>query len=402
VADILQEFLNRGLLDIGEEDSRLDRLRDAAKDLAKTIGENPHLAVYHALVVLSSDVSPADPTFDEVGSAVQSHWETYRNRFPEAPRELFKAVSLQALSLASESSEQIAFGIAYAWRTAQPPSGATREQQIASSLFQKLDAELESRALQSWTFSHNGADPFNGVPKVNKIDRAKLASQIVAAAGPSNAQNEAISGANPHFPPANAAWTSEFGTRMAEAVATTIETALVQVAKEVGTKSSEILQTVEVPLSSSGVLARQISLLWWRKSLYSLSANSSYRALQPAAAVLLMAIDLHHQMDGPAPRSAESLLREGVKEVVSVAKFKLQDIEDAARTVIKDVLTKSGVKLSNRAGLRTLIEAVATIDTSPEISIRNTIVPIADFTPASISCRIFQELQALRLLADAT
>jgi GTPase-associated system-like protein len=46
MTDILQNFLAQGLLDIGDDDTRLTKLRDAATDLQKRFTSEPRIGLY--------------------------------------------------------------------------------------------------------------------------------------------------------------------------------------------------------------------------------------------------------------------------------------------------------------------------------------------------------------------
>jgi len=56
MADMLQRYLSSGLLDIGDDDTGLSKLRDAAADLQKLFNSQPRIALYHSLMVYSENV----------------------------------------------------------------------------------------------------------------------------------------------------------------------------------------------------------------------------------------------------------------------------------------------------------------------------------------------------------
>ncbi|WP_373321612.1 GTPase-associated system all-helical protein GASH, partial [Acetobacter fabarum] len=47
---ILQGFLNRGLIDVGGDDAKLDKLNQAAGDLAAALKNNPSKALGFSLI----------------------------------------------------------------------------------------------------------------------------------------------------------------------------------------------------------------------------------------------------------------------------------------------------------------------------------------------------------------
>src|SRR5713226_5172394 len=101
VSDLLQKLLSLGLLDIGDDDTRLTKLQDAAKDLQQTFSDQPHIGLWHALMVYSGNVDPNDPCFAESAQVLSKHWPTYRNRYTDVPRAIFRGISLQAVDLHS-------------------------------------------------------------------------------------------------------------------------------------------------------------------------------------------------------------------------------------------------------------------------------------------------------------
>src|SRR4051812_24762899 len=98
MADILQEFLSLGLLDIGDDDSRLEKLRSASKDLCGVLQQNQRHSIYHGIVVFTPETTVTDASYNEAEAALQQHWNTFRNRFNDSPTQLFRTISLQALS----------------------------------------------------------------------------------------------------------------------------------------------------------------------------------------------------------------------------------------------------------------------------------------------------------------
>lgn len=402
MSDVLQEFVNLGLLDIEGDDSRLEKLRAAAGELAERIKSSPRLAIYHTLTIATDDPTPTDSTFTEVSECVENHWKTYKNRFPEVPRQVFKAVSLQALSLFRDSGEAPAkFGVGYIWRSIKTHDQPVREQVTIRRVLDGFESDLEEHAAQLWTvpaIPQSAASP-NLVPTVMKIDRAKLASSVVAAAGPNNLQGQAIQGANPQWPSGNQAWTGEFGTRLAEAVSTTIEGALLQVAGEVGKSGKRLMDAIDTVSRQVLAVRRQNSLLWWRKSLYSPALKKSYRELVAPDAVIAMTIDFYNLLGGIAPTSAEHLLKEAVKEVCGVTPLCLSDVvKSAGAGSLKSVLPNDRSLYADRQGLKPLLQCLFEVgsdcSTGPVESCA--LVP-TKLNPEHLACRLLQEYLALAL-----
>jgi hypothetical protein len=402
MSDILQEYLNLGLLDIGEDDSRLESLRLTARDLAQAFRTNPRLGVYHTLVVFAPDVAPDDASFLDVAQRLEIHWKTYRNRFKDVPRQLFKAVSLEAVRSAIDSNENLKFAVAYAVRTVFRPGAAIREQKLLAEFAAMLDAQLEEAARNRWEVqasTKKSEITAAAAPKVTKIDRDPLEASILAACGP-NGPAGAIQGANPHWPPAGQSWSTEFAPRLSETVASAIEQALLRVAGEIGKQNKglvDLLGDMAPP-----AVAHQIQLLWWRKTLYSTKLGQSYRQLKPSAAMAItMAIDMQSLLAGVSPLSAEYLLREAVEEVESNDLVTPQVLADVATGIAKCVLEPMPITTEKRKGLQTLAERLIQKARGDEAMSLGDYFPLQTEKPADLARRLLQELQSLHFSPTA-
>jgi hypothetical protein len=57
-------------LDIGDDDARLTKLRDAASDFQKRPTAEPRIGLYHTLMSFSNNVDPNDECFRESGEVL--------------------------------------------------------------------------------------------------------------------------------------------------------------------------------------------------------------------------------------------------------------------------------------------------------------------------------------------
>ena len=71
MADMLQKYLSSELLDIGDDDTRPTKLREASTDLQKLFVSAPRVGLYHALMVYSVKIDAADSCFTESGNSRQ-------------------------------------------------------------------------------------------------------------------------------------------------------------------------------------------------------------------------------------------------------------------------------------------------------------------------------------------
>ncbi|MGU3423083.1 GTPase-associated system all-helical protein GASH [Methylobacterium sp. D54C] len=245
--DVLQTFLNNRLLEaIGPDDSRLERLRSAAADLAEKLREDPDKTLAWTVAALNPRTPGNVPAFEEVGLALANHWPTYGNLFPGTPVTVFRAMLLTALSTVIDEDERVAFAFAL----------------VSRNLLPHLELGIEARAIQPLVDAAEeiarravGAEWGLGVDNLEsaefemlkigsegpKIRRPWLQGLIEGAVGPTNAKGEAAgTKPNPHWPNSPDSWAHEFVPRMTAAVAGAVDGGVDALRKE-GISAAETL-----------------------------------------------------------------------------------------------------------------------------------------------------------------
>ena len=394
--DVLRSYLDAGLLDIGDDDSRLTHLEAAAQELSARFDKEPREALYHALT-LFSESSAEDISFLEAGKALSNHWALYKNRFKEDPREVLRPVSFRALQLISEKKEQVGLALGYLLRTVPKWTAPVRDQVILAEFADYLDERAEAAAIADWTIVQGTTKATAAVPTVQKIDREALASQFMLSVGPSNAQNQAVTGANPNWPQASAAWSSEFGTRASEAVSANIEQALVRFANAVQKENANLLQQNALTTGAQASNGRRTQMLWWEKSSYSQRFRKSYQELPVPLALVTMVVELQEISGSGCPSSVEAFLRNFTASTLGTATIKIADIFEATLSAKEKLFATVGVSFDRREGAKTLFESL--LSSTPPSSTKGRKSEV--YTPANLSVRLFNELQALKLAENA-
>lgn len=394
--DVLRSYLDAGLLDIGDDDSRLTHLEAAAQELSGRFVEEPREALYHALT-LFSESSAEDISFLEAGKALSNHWTLYKNRFKEDPREVLRPVSFRALQLVSENNAQIGLALGYLLRTVPKWTAPVRDQVILAEFAEYLDERAEAAAIADWAIAQGTTKATAAIPTVHKVDRDALASQFTLSVGPNNAQNQAVTGANPTWPQSSSAWSSEFGTQAADAVSANIEQALIRFAKEVQKENSKLLQQNVLATEGQASNGRRTQMLWWEKSSYSQRFRKSYQELPVPLALLTMVVELHEISGSGCPSSVEAFLRNFTTSRLGTATIKITDIFEATLSARDKLFTTVGVSFDRREGAKTFFESLLSSTPPSPAEGRK----IEACTPASLSVRLFNELQALRLAESA-
>lgn len=396
----LQRFLSLGLLDIGEEDERFAKLRAASVEMGASIKDAPRLALYHTLVVLGQNTLSDDPCFSEVGSVLEKHWPTYKNRFKDVPRQIFRAIALDALDGAASENREVATAISYTTRTVKLPNPGTREDAVLREFVDAVQNSAEQAALENWSVDTNAAAKTDKAVTLPKLDRKKLLSGVANACGPQDAQGQATSG-NPHWPNAGQPWATEFTARLAEVLASTVE-AFVGTALPVPINSArEVAQEIA---RRSSALERRSRLLWWRHTLYSPLIRTGYRQLVPTMVVPLASLDLHVEVPAMAPISVEYLLRETICDAVSPAVKAMSPGDVSSQPGMEPLLKllREHVPVPiRRCGQRTLFERVLDVASGSNLPNSEQADLTTQFAPHELGVRLFQEMQALRLTSGS-
>lgn len=338
--NLLEKFLSAGLLqEIGDDDQKLNYLGAAAKDLSGKLQKNQIDAVRFTLSGLDPEVSLDDPSLAEAEAALTKHWKTLRHKFQDSPRQLLRAILLDAVNRRCANDATAAT----VWLTGASVfphlSVSHNERQLLAEFLVSLRDKTEETAMQMWglTDDYLIAMPDQPAFELNQIASSKsnvkfLEENLQKAAGKDNKEGAALENANPYYP--NAAtyqWTAEFAARASKTIATVIDGVNAKTVEAIQenidefksnydesiTALFESLQTVIEGLTSGRKAeAMRGELLWWKQTLYSRTLKKSYRGLDAATVAFAMAFDLHRAVTAFHPASVEFLLREAFRNVM--------------------------------------------------------------------------------------
>ena len=409
---MLQEFLDSGLLEIGDDADKFGNLQKAADDLGKKIASTRALLIPFTLVGLDSEVSPSEPVFAEVEAAVKTHWPTLRNKHTDTPRQIFRAVIWEALSLAGAGDPTSAAIIWLVGGASLPylpiePKAA----KICEPYLRDLGVRTETPAAEEWSLESN--------IKAGKLPKWKPASDESPINVDADALKQHFSAAMAHMTwnilqsQPNTAHTT-FTTNAVNAVLGAVNPVATSVVSQIKTlkeavnshisAADEVLQmAIKTSRSRPGGLERRNELLWWKETLYSPAGNCSYRALDISVAATLLAIDLHAMVTPFTPCSVEYLLRETVRKlrVPDEAKLRLADFVDAAVDKGAGLLPQGLPVVAGSSRRVCLAEflgaAVGGTVNSIDMKQRLGACPDTLISPEEIAVWVYRDLQALRL-----
>lgn len=326
--EFLLKFLEIGAIDLKGDDTKLDKLRSTAKDLAAILRKAPSKTANFTMVAADPNIAATDPTVEEAMAALRKQWETVANAFAGRPVSILRAILLDAIVQAARSDDAIAVAFVNTARNALTHAETADEADIWRDAVSEIETKVDARAEREWaTPEMVTVDPLQYTPPASvvtdyeapTVDQSALQANIHSAAGPWGPNNP-----NQHQPSQAQHWSLEFSKKMSATIAEVLDgmaeelaPAPVDLSGPLSTLAKAVTAHVDKALSSfSGATAglqRRTNLLWWKEALYSPSAHASYLDLPPFEASALMALDLHEQVPTYSPASVSAFLREAIR-----------------------------------------------------------------------------------------
>jgi hypothetical protein len=350
---ILLRFLSAGLIDVGGDDAKLEKLRETAADLAASLKQTPSKTSSFALIAFDPASPEDDPVITEVCDALKERWPTYINTFSGTPMLVLRALLLDALVQAA-SDEKVGVAFVTSARNALPFIEAGNEQEIWTETVLEIECRVDARAEAEWATPDSINAPelkYSAPPAVElpsqalTIDTESLTAALTAATWPSG-NGPGINRHWVHRDPQS--WGTDFGRFAAEAISHAIDTASEE-AQGISVDFSEPLKalsravathvgdTLKLVSAATAGLQRRTNLIWWKETLYSPSARVSYRALPASTVGALMAFDLHQQVPIFSPVSVAAFLSETVLSLGSVDPEKKQSVRELVDEAVESV-----------------------------------------------------------------
>ncbi|WP_313414770.1 GTPase-associated system all-helical protein GASH [Stenotrophomonas sp.] len=326
--EFLMRFLDIGAFNLNSDDTKLEKLRAAVRDLAGALQKTPAKTASFTMVAADPSVPSSDPVLDEAMAVVRKHWETVSNAFTGRPVAVLRAVLLDAIVQAARRDDAIAVAFVNAARNALAHSETADEAPIWRDAISEIETKVDARAEAEWaTPEMISVEPLIYAPpapgKVEfeppVVDRPALQRKIHSAAGPWGEEDS-----NPHQSSNPHPWSKEFADRMSVAISETMDTiaeelapAPLDLSAPLTSLAKAVTAHVEAALASfssaTAGLQRRTHLLWWKEALYSPSAHESYLEMPAFQASALMALDLHEQVPTFSPASVSAFLKEAIR-----------------------------------------------------------------------------------------
>lgn len=427
--EFLLKFLEIGTIDLKGDDTKLEKLRSTAKDLAASIRKNPSKTISYTMVAADPNIPAIDPTLEEAMVHLRKQWETVSNAFSTRPVGILRAVLLDAIMQAARADDAIAVAFVNTARNALSHAETSDEAEIWREAISEIESKVDARAEAEWaTPEMITVDPLQYKPtapvavdyEAPTVDRSTLRDSVYSAAGPWGANNP-----NPHQSNSPQHWAPGFADRMTAAIAEAINGMAedlapvpVDLSGPLSMLAKAVTAHVEKALSSfssaTAGLQRRTNLLWWKEALYSPSAHESYLDLPPFEASALMALDLHEQVPTYSPASVSAFLREAIRSLPVIGDGKNNGERDVAGLVddarkiafmqpLRALAAKYTTEPVGRGPLLSLIGHLRSSGAIEAITLRTLggVDASTNMTPAEWGTYLFRELQSARAVSES-
>lgn len=335
---IFDKFLDAGLIPIGGDDDKLQKLLGASKELEEILIKDKRKIINYTLVAFDEKITENEIVLEEVETIVKEHWQLVRGQFNgEMPIKIYQGIILQALYSITKDSDVIS---AIVWSTGNSIypllTFSTKIGEIIKIFLEQLGDKVEEYALTEWTIDKQPKTirlsnlKFDFEKVDIRIDEKQLEEYLIVASGPSGADGVARTDPNTVWPNSGAGWSYAFAPRAAKGITKIVNKSLSQQSTQVNKYLSElekqsndyftklkndISSSLKDSIQSSVAVERRSQLLWWKETLYSISQHKSYRDMDVFQATIAMAFDLFELLPSIIPVSVDYILKETFLEL---------------------------------------------------------------------------------------
>jgi len=413
---VLLRFLSGGLINVGGDDAKLEKLQATSRGVAAALKKHPSKVPNYSLIAFDPEAPPDDPVTLEVLGILKEAWPTYVNTFASTPIQVLRAIILDALVSSAQEDERVAVAVAACARNVLPFMETGNEFSIWLDVVDKIEDSVDSRAEEEWStpasidipaFAANAIAPIKVGNSATKVDRDSLKQSLTTAA-------QGIGQYTPHNP---SVWAQNFGNSLADPIGDVLDkiSANAKVnAVDISSPLQELGNAVSSYVSSAVTafgtatagLQRRTNLIWWKQSLYSLSKRKNYRAFPRTVAASLMAFDLYHQIPMFSPASVSAFLEEAIHSLPEsndptgrpLKEIMVEACVDPSLDVLRTEASKLFAAPNGRSPILALIGHSSGHASSSDLDLRRVVGVSADvrITDAQWASWIFRDLQAGR------
>ncbi len=223
---LLDQFLEKGLLDLKGNDAWYEHITLAAESLSTYLQANPKEIIPFTYAALLPDVGDQNPAIKKTLDFLKAEWKTYASVSMALPKAMLRVIVLDALLINAELDDAMKSAPALLLASALPHLSVGKEKEVWKTALDDLLRAVERQAEAAWSVPSRiniSAFPKINVPpsrfsvKGGGVDKKVLEKGMRAAAGPHDEQGQATGG-NQHWPHQGDPWSYEFAPLAASAI----------------------------------------------------------------------------------------------------------------------------------------------------------------------------------------
>jgi hypothetical protein len=139
---VLLRFLETGLVNVGGDDSKLEKLQAATTAVSSLLKKTPSKVPSYSLIAFDPNAPASDPVIIEVLANLKESWPTYVNTFASTPIAVLRAMILDALVEAANEDERVAVAVAACARNILPFMETGNESAIWVEVVNEIEARV--------------------------------------------------------------------------------------------------------------------------------------------------------------------------------------------------------------------------------------------------------------------
>ncbi|GAB3719445.1 hypothetical protein GCM10027592_62990 [Spirosoma flavus] len=319
----LQLFLETGLFDIGDNDTRLENLESAIKDVQEKLSKNHKLLPTYTLVALDPNVSENEQALVDTEAIVTTYWKALRTKYSERPIHILRGVILNALYTIGKADPKLARIIVLTATNFYPYASLNKEISVIHKWLTELSELAEKKAVETWALTSTTPElkisnlELSGLNFGNiEIDVEDLKEKIASATTGSGYNSSSTQ------------WGQHLGNGAGTAIAKTIENALNEFSESLTPESIEgpinkyfagfkksLDSVLKTSFDAIKAVDQRSKLIWWKETLYSTALKRGYREIDKMLQPIMMAYDLYILLPSITPVSVDYLLKDTLRLV---------------------------------------------------------------------------------------
>ena len=346
VDDFIREYLKKGLIEVGDNDGRLDDLENAANSLATSFAEDRGQVVAFIRSTLVAEVDEDSPALVKLAESIEQSWKTFVSMSADRRIALLAMVGWRAIFIFAEGNAEHQALVWYSSVNAIKRDEVDRCVEPVIPRIENIGRAVEQHACRQWSSKID--KPTKQVRSIAAPEVTNSLKQplLLATTTVNNAEGAMVEGSNTSTPEETQAWAQHFAATASNAIAIAIKKQQMGLVNAIQNAFNDLRDKFNVirdeALRSHQAQNRRTELLWLAESKYSPRFACGYDQLDGKLPLVALAVDIAEIVCGPSPQSVEHFLGHQVQHFVNSKDVKIEAfVKELAKADVLDALPVS-------------------------------------------------------------